>query len=100
MTIISFIIFSLDSIDGYLVVLYQRRRDIVLRGKRIGRAQDDIRATGFQGLNQIGGFRGNMKASGKTHAPERLLLAKSLAHALQNRHVLTGPYYPLPSVLS
>jgi hypothetical protein len=82
MAIVRFVIFSLDGVDGYLVVLYQRRRDIVLRGKRIGRAQDDIRATGFQSLNQIGGLRGDMKASGKTHAPERLLFAETLAHAL------------------
>ena len=69
MAIISFIVFSLDGIDGYLVVLHERRRDIVLRGKGVGRAQDDIRAPRFQSLNEISRLRGDVQGQAEKRIP-------------------------------
>jgi hypothetical protein len=50
-------------------VLHERRRDIVLRGKGVGRAQDDIRAPRFQSLNEISRLRGDVQGQAEKRIP-------------------------------
>ena len=61
--IIGFIIFSLDRINRYAIVLNQGGGDIILGLKRIGRAENHVGPAGFERLNQIGRFSRDVQAS-------------------------------------
>ena len=90
--VISVVVLALDGIGGDVVVAIQRCRDFILRGKRIGSAEHDIRAAVAQRDHQVRGLAGHVKASGNAQALQRLLLDESLADLLQHGHLLRRPF--------
>ena len=70
---------------------HQRRRDVVLRGQRVGGAQADGGPAGRQGIREVGRLRGDVQARGHPDAVERPLLGEALADRAQHRHLALGP---------
>src|SRR5438132_1600951 len=93
--VISVAVLSLDGEHRNPVIAHQAGRDIILRRKRIRRAQHHISAAIAQADRQIRGFRRYMQAARNTDAFQRLVLNKFLADDLQNLHGLVRPFNPL-----
>jgi hypothetical protein len=55
-----------DGKDRNLVILDQGGSYVVLGGKRIGGAEDNLGPSGLQRANQVCGLCGHVEASGKT----------------------------------
>ena len=66
---VSDFVFALDREDGDFILIHQRGSNIILRGKRIGGSEDDVRAAFLQGDHQVGGFGGHMQTSRKGAVP-------------------------------
>ena len=69
MLVIGLVVFAVDGKDGDAVIFHQRSRDIILRGKRIGRAQYGIGAAGLEGDHQVGGLGRHMQTAGHSLTP-------------------------------
>ncbi len=80
--------------DLDVVVLDERRRDVVLGRERVGRAQRGARAAGDQSLHQVGGLGGDVQACGHPHALERALGGEALAHLPEHGHLIRRPRDP------
>src|ERR1035441_6821084 len=90
--VIDVVIFSLDGVNGDVVIADQAGGHVVLRGKRVGSAKHDVGAAIAEGDHQIGRFGGDVQASRHTDIPQRLRLDELFANALQNRHGFESPF--------
>src|SRR5438270_8777893 len=92
MTVVRLLIFAFDSISRNTIFSYQGCRDIILRRKWIGGAQNKVSATGLQGNRQIGCLGGYMQTAGHTYAFERLIFGKTFTDKTEDRHFFRGPF--------
>ncbi len=69
------------------IALGERRRDVVLSGERVGRAQPDLRAAGDQRTHEVRRLRRHVQAGRDPHAFERALAREALAHLRQHGHL-------------
>ncbi len=89
------VILTLDGEDLDAVVCHQVRRDVVLRGQRIGRAEHDVRAPRLQGDHQIGGLAGDVEARRESLRPASGLFPREpLPKKPQDGHGTLGPLGP------
>ena len=65
--------------------------NIVLRGKRVGGAQANLRATLLEGEHEICRFGRDVQAGGDALAFERALLTESLLYQFDDGHFPRGP---------
>src|ERR687884_613065 len=77
--VVRVVVLALDREHGDVVLVDEGRGDVVLRRKRIGRAQDDVRAGRLQRARQVRGLRRHVQARGDAVAGERLLALEALA---------------------
>ncbi len=89
--VVGFVVFTLDGVSGDVEVTIERGCDFVLRGKRIGSAEDYVRAAVAKGYHQVGSFAGDVQASGNAQSLQRLFFDEALANDLQHRHLLLCP---------
>ena len=89
--VVGVVVLALDGEDGDVVVADQAGGHVILRGKRVGRAEHDVGAAVAQGDHEIRGFGGYVQAGGDANALERLILDEFLADHLQDLHRLVGP---------
>ena len=80
--VVAFVVLALDRKNGDFVVLDQRRRHIVLSREGIRRAEQNVRAAGFESLHQIGRFSSHMQASREAHAAQRFFLLEPFLYSL------------------
>src|SRR5205085_2612815 len=73
MRVVGIVVFAFDGVSGNTEVAIQRGCDFVLCGERIGRAENDVGAAIAKSDHQIGGFAGDVEASGNAQSLERLL---------------------------
>ena len=87
-------VFALDGEHRDVVVLGERRRNVVLGGQRVAGAQNDVGAASLERSHQVGRFGRNVQACRHLLPGQRFFLAEPLADLRQNRHV---PIRPLDS---
>ena len=75
--------------------LYQRRRHLILRRKRIARAQRHLRPAALQRQRQIRRLRGHMQTRPNPHALQRTLPREPLPNLRDHRHLPRRPRNPL-----
>ncbi len=90
MFVIGLIILALDGVGGN-AVYGQRRGDVVLGGQRIGAAQHQVGAAGFQSKARLAVSDGDMETGGDADALERLLFLEALGDEFQDGHFPPGP---------
>ena len=89
--VVGVVVLALDREDGDVVLVDERGRHVVLRGKRIGGAEDDVGAAGLQRPHQVGGLAGHVQAGSDAVAGQRLLTLEPVADRGQDRHLPVGP---------
>ena len=92
--VVRVVVLALDREDGDVVLLDQRRRDVVLGGERVGRAEDDVRAARLQRAGEVRRLGGHVQAGGDPLPGERLLALEALPDRGQHRHLPVGPLDP------
>jgi hypothetical protein len=92
MRVVGVVVLALDREDGHVVLLDERRGDVVLGGERVRRAQDDVGAAGLERAHQVGGLGGDVQARRDAVAGERLLPLEALPDRGQHRHLPIGPF--------
>ena len=87
-------ILAMDRPDLDAVVGHERRRDVVLRGQRVRRAQGEDRATGLERADEVRRLGGDVQAGGHAEPGERALAFEPLADPAQHRHLCVRPFDP------
>jgi hypothetical protein len=82
-----------DAVDG------ERRRDVVLRGQRVRRAQRDLRAARPQRAHEVRRLGGHVQARPDGHALKRPLDGEALRDRAQHGHLRVGPLDAGPALL-
>ena len=90
--VISFVVFALDRIGRNVEVAIEGGCDLVLRGERVGSAENDVGAAIAKSDHEVRGFASDVKARGNTETLERLVLDETLTDGLQHRHLLLRPF--------
>ena len=93
--VVGVVVLALDREDGDVELVDERRRDVVLRRKRVRRAEHDVRAALLQRAHQVRGLARDVQARGDAVARERLLGREALADRGQDRHLPVGPLDPV-----
>jgi hypothetical protein len=88
------VVFPLDGVDRDPVVRDERSRRGVLRGERVGGAQEQVRAPRRQRAREVGGFGGHVETGREPRPGERLLLLEALPDLAENRHARVRPLDP------
>ncbi len=92
--VVGVVVLALDGEDGDVVLVDERRGDVVLRGQRVRRAEHDVRAAGLQRARQVGGLGGDVQAGRDAVARQRLLGLEALPDRGEHRHLPVGPRDP------
>ena len=93
--VIGVVVFAFDCEDRDPIIANQTCGNVILRRKRIRRAQHNVGAAVAQANGQICRLGGHVQAGGNAHALQRLVLDEFLADDLQDLHGLIGPFDPL-----
>ena len=88
--VIGLVILTLDREDGNPVI-DERRRDIVLRRKRVRGAKHGVRAASLEGQGEVRGLGGDVRAGKDAETGQRLLGLEPLADLGQHRHLAGSP---------
>ena len=89
--VVRVVVLALDGEDGRVVLLHERRRDVVLRGQRVRGAQHDVRPARNERAHEVRGLRGDMQARGHAVPCQGLLPLEALADGGEHRHLAVGP---------
>ena len=92
--VVRVVVLALDREDGDVVLVDERRRDVVLRRERIRRAEDDVGAARLQRPHEVRRLGRDVEAGGDAIAGERLLALEALADRREHRHLPVGPLDP------
>src|SRR5207237_10494804 len=76
--VVGLVILSADRISLHGVVRREGGGNGVIGGQRVGRAQRQIRASGFQREHQVCRLAGDVKARSQTQAFQRLIFREAL----------------------
>jgi hypothetical protein len=98
MVVISFIIFAPDGERIAAVNLDQSRGNVVLRGKRVRRAQVHRGAARDERAHEVRRLGRHVHAAAQRCALERLFLLEPIAYSGKDRHEIAGPLYSLFSL--
>ena len=77
--VVRVVVLALDREDRDVVLLDERGGDVVLRGERVRRAEDDVGAAGLQRARQVRRLGRHVQAGRDAVAVERLLALEALA---------------------
>ena len=89
--VVGVVVLALDREDGDVVLVDERRGDVVLRRERVRRAEHDVRAAGLQRPHQVRGLGRHVEARRDAVAGQRLLALEPLADRGEHRHLPVGP---------
>jgi hypothetical protein len=89
--VVRVVVLAADGEDGNPELGDERRRDVVLGGKGVRRAQGDVRAGRLERASQVGGLARDVQARRQAVARERPLALEALADRSQDRHLPVGP---------
>ncbi len=92
--VVGVVILTLDGEDGDVVLLDERRCDVVLSRQRIRGAQHDVGAARLQRPHQVRRLRRDVQARGDAVAGEGLVLLEPVADRGEHRHLPVGPLDP------
>ena len=91
MRVVRVVVLPFDGKDGHVVLLDERSRDVVLRGERIGGAEDDVGTAGLERAHQVRRLGRHMEA-GRDAVPGKWLLPlEPVPDGGQHGHVPVGP---------
>jgi hypothetical protein len=92
--VVRVVVLALDRKARDVVLVDERRGDVVLRRERIGRAQHDVRAARLQRPHQVGGLGRHVQAGGDAVAAQRLLALEALPDLGEHGHLPVCPFDP------
>ena len=92
--VVGVVVLALDREDGDVVLVDERRGDVVLRRERVRGAEHDVGAARLERAHQVRGLGRHVQARGDAVAGERLLALEPLADRGQHRHLPVGPHDP------
>jgi hypothetical protein len=79
-------------------VRHQRRRDVVLSGQRVRRAEGDLGAAGDQGVHEVGRLGRDVQARRDLDVRERSLGDEPIPDRAQDRHLTLCPLDSRPTL--
>ena len=92
--VVRVVILALDGEARDVVLVHERRGDVVLCRERVRRAQHDVGAAGLQRPHEVRGLGRHVQAGRDAVAGERLLALEALADRGEHRHLPVGPLDP------
>ena len=92
--VVRVVVLALDREDGDVVLVDERRGDVVLRRERVRRAEHDVRAARLERAREVRRLGRDVQAGGDAVAGERLLALEALADRGEHRHLPVGPLDP------
>ncbi len=92
--VVRVVVLTLDREDRDPVLVDERRRDVVLRRQRVGRAEDDVCTTSLQSPGEVRRLGGDVQAGRDADARQRLLPLEALADRGEHRHLPVRPLDP------
>ena len=97
--VVRVVVLALDREDADVVLVDERRGDVVLRRQRVRGAQHDVGAARLQRPHEVRGLGRDVEAGGDAVAVQRLLPLEALADRGEHRHLPVGPLDPPHALL-
>ena len=97
--VVRVVVLAVDREDRDVVLLDERRCDIVLRRERIRRAEHDVGAAGLQRASEVRRLGRHVQAGRNAVSGQRLFALEALADRREHGHVAVGPLDPANALL-
>ena len=95
--VIQILVLTPDGEDGYAMIDYQGRRDVVLRAEGVAGTKSNLRSPLLESQNKVGGLGGDVKTGRDPHPFQGFLLGKAFLDSAKDRHL---PGRPVHAVLT
>jgi len=93
------VVFTLDRVDGHLVMGDERGSNVILGRERVGRGQHHVCAAGLQDAHQVGRLARDVQTRGNAQAVQRPLFGEPRFDQVEHRHLARGPLHAEPALV-